>query len=352
MASDKAPRHRIETATTIERLRLTLLRDELRPLQRPARIDFLVLPNVSAAGGARSRWRSNSAASFSVGGPPCLLVEDSTIAQRLVRATRTSPRVRRDSARRRREARAPPGSVPKSLYLMSTRLCRTYRVLIVRPCLPQSDSAYAPRGRAPPGHGPRPCLAVRVIDVCCHATASTTSTRTDRCLLRDQGSHQVSRPPSPQGMRAPDAAPSSGDTVTRLTSKLVTAACHAVAPVGNATHSAADPGLYDGAAAHRIAGASRSTARSRYRVSKTRPSAALPRSNAIPIATPSSVTASCTGVQAELSRESRRLRSRRRLLPNGARPRSFDAEQTLARLSDRKSIGTVHTCRIGVEWNT
>ena len=249
MASDKAPAIAFETATTIEPAATqTLLRDELPPLEDDQLGLIFLVCQPSLPPEARVALALKLAGGFSVGEiARAFLVQDSTIAQRLVRAKRALRECDAGFGTPAPAELAPRlDSVLESLYLMFNEgYAATSGDLLVR----DDVAAEAIRlTRLVAGHpataAPRAWSLVSLMLL--HAARFPARVDTDGSLflLRDQDRTKWSRPAIAEGMRALDRA-SSGDTVSAFHLEAGIAACHAVAPSWDATDWRQILGLYD-----------------------------------------------------------------------------------------------------------
>jgi len=249
MASDKAPAIALETAGSTEPVAAhLLLRDELPPVEDDQLGLIFLVCHPSLAADARVALALKLAGGFSVGEiARAFLVQESTIAQRLVRAKRAlrdcdagfgmPPPV---------ELAARLDSVLESLYLMFNEgYAATSGDVLVRDdvaaeairltqLLADHPATTAPRVWA---------LAALML---LHAARFPARVDTDGnlFLLRDQDRSKWNRQAISKGMRALDRA-SCGDEISAFHLEAGIAACHAVAASWHATDWPQILGLYD-----------------------------------------------------------------------------------------------------------
>jgi RNA polymerase sigma-70 factor (ECF subfamily) len=249
MASDKAPAVLFETAMTTEPAATqTLLRDELPPLEDDQLGLIFLVCQPSLPAEARVALALKLAGGFSVGEiARAFLVQESTIAQRLVRAKRALRECDAGFGMPAPGELAPRlDSVLESLYLMFNEgYAATAGDLLVR----DDVAAEAIRlirlvAEHPATTAPRAWALASLMLL--HAARFPARVDSDGSLflLRDQDRSKWSRPAIAEGMRALDRA-SSGDAISAFHLEAGIAACHAVAPAWDATDWPQILGLYD-----------------------------------------------------------------------------------------------------------
>lgn len=249
MASDKAPAIAFETAATTEPIATqTLLRDELPPLEDDQLGLIFLVCQPSLPPDARVALALKLAGGFSVGEiARAFLVQDSTIAQRLVRAKRALRDCDAGFGTPAPAELAPRlDSVLESLYLMFNEgYAATSGDLLVR----DDVAAEAIRltrlvAEHPATAAPRAWALASLMLLHAARFPARVDTHGSLFLLRDQDRAKWSRPAIAEGMRALDRA-SSGDTVSAFHLEAGIAACHVVAPSWEATDWPRILGLYD-----------------------------------------------------------------------------------------------------------
>jgi RNA polymerase sigma-70 factor (ECF subfamily) len=226
----------------------TLLRDELPPLEDDQLGLIFLVCQPSLPAEARVALALKLAGGFSVGEiARAFLVQESTIAQRLVRAKRALRECDAGFGMPAPGELAPRlDSVLESLYLMFNEgYAATAGDLLVR----DDVAAEAIRlirlvAEHPATTAPRAWALASLMLL--HAARFPARVDSDGSLflLRDQDRSKWSRPAIAEGMRALDRA-SSGDAISAFHLEAGIAACHAVAPAWDATDWPQILGLYD-----------------------------------------------------------------------------------------------------------
>lgn len=249
MASDRAPAVALETATsTTPSASHPLLRDELPPVEDDQLGLIFLVCHPSLPADARVALALKLAGGFSVGEiARAFLAQDSTIAQRLVRAKRAL----RDcdagfGMPEPGELATRLDSVLESLYLMFNEgYAATSGDVLVRDDVASEAIRLTRLVAAHPATTvPRAWALLALMWL--HAARFPARVDTDGTLflLRDQDRSKWSRPAIAEGMRALDRA-SSGDAISAFHLEAGIAACHAVAPHWDATDWPRILGLYD-----------------------------------------------------------------------------------------------------------
>jgi len=249
MASDKAPVVALEMAAATEpAVTSALLREELPPVEDDQLGLIFLVCHPSLPADARVALALKLAGGFSVGEiARAFLVQDSTVAQRLVRAKRA---LRECDAGFGMPA---PGeltprldSVLESLYLMFNEgYAATSGDVLVRDDV-AAEAIRLTRLVAdhPATTAPRAWALLSLMLLHAARFPARVDSGGSLFLLRDQDRSKWSRQAIAEGMRALDRA-SSGDTISAFHLEAGIAACHAVAPSWEATDWPQILGLYD-----------------------------------------------------------------------------------------------------------